>query len=293
MQNTSIALHLGALQTDNNQLIWSLRKDATALLERGILVRRPGTYQTSMHQLLEKQAHDGISDEEKEVLLSRIVKNTPTSRLILSSTKAFGTPTWMLNDGQLFSDAGRNTQALRNLFPDNDCEFFFGVQNPATLISSVFNAQSERSADDFMSNIDATGLRWSDVVRDIVESNPGCPVTIWCNEETPALWPTILRHVIRQNVALPLGGEFDIVQQILPDVATKRLSAYLLARPHFTHAQKEKIITIFIERFCSDDAVEEEIDLPGWTQEIIDATTNIYLNDIEELRQIPGVTFLQ
>ena len=51
-RDISLAFHIGAPNTDNGQLTWSLRKDAQRLLERGIMVRRPGTYMGAINQML-------------------------------------------------------------------------------------------------------------------------------------------------------------------------------------------------------------------------------------------------
>ena len=38
--------------------------------------------------------------------------------------------------------------------------------------------------------------------------------------------------------------------------------------------------------------VEEEVDLPGWTEPLVDQLTEQYEEDIFEISRIPGVTFL-
>jgi len=47
-----------------------------------------------------------------------------------------------------------------------------------------------------------------------------------------------------------------------------------------------------LRSFFLDEAVEEEIDLPDWTDETVDALTEIYDDDIERIERLSGVNFI-
>lgn len=292
MRDITIAFHIGAPNTDNGQLTWSLRKDAARLLEQGVMIRRPGTYMKAVTDMLRKQDQEFVTDQERDALLAHLVKDNDVDRLILTSSSFLGVPAWMLSGGRLFRNAGRNAAALRGLFPDNPCAFFLGLRNPATLIGPVFRSQSSRTWQEFAGKADFLNLRWSEVVADIRMRNPECPITVWCNEETPVIWPNILGHVTGLGDRFRFFGELDITRGIISEAGYERLEAYLASRPGLSEAQRERVRELFLTYYYSEDAVEEEIDLPGWSQTLVDHMSETYQADTELIRRMPGVTFL-
>jgi len=56
--------------------------------------------------------------------------------------------------------------------------------------------------------------------------------------------------------------------------------------------QKRRIYAAFLDKFAMEEALEEELDLPGWTEELVDSLTEIYDQDIYHLQRIPGVTLI-
>lgn len=292
IRDITIALHIGAPNTDNGQLTWSLRKDADALLKQGVMIRRPGTYLKVLQQMLRKQEQEFVTEQERDVFLANMVKDQNVSRIILTNSGFLGVPGWMLSGGRLYRNAGRNTAALRGLFPGNPCEFFLGLRDPATLIGPVFKSQSSRTWAQFAGGVDFLDLRWSDVIADIQQRNPGCHVTVWCNEETPVIWPNILGQVTGLGQSFRFQGELDITRGIISEAGYERLEAYLSSRPGLSDAQRERVRELFLSYFHSEDALEEEIDLPGWSQVLVDQMSESYLADTELIRHMPGVTFL-
>jgi hypothetical protein len=53
-----------------------------------------------------------------------------------------------------------------------------------------------------------------------------------------------------------------------------------------------QVKAVFLEKLHSETAVEVEIDLPGWSQAVVDRMTEAYLEDIEAIRNLPDVTFI-
>ncbi|MGC3939435.1 hypothetical protein ACOTTU_16645 [Roseobacter sp. EG26] len=292
LRDIEIALYIGAPQTDDGQLTWSLRKDAQALLEQGVMIRRPGTYNKAVTQILGKQAEGSISDEDRDNLLASIVKERPVSRLILANSNYLGVPAWMLNGGRLYKNAGRNTAELKSLFPDNKCVFFLALRNPATLIPAVFEAQSQKSWDAFLSGSNLLSLRWSDVISDIRTHNPDCEVVVWCNEDTPVIWPNVLGKVSGLGSSFRFKGELDIIRRAMSEIGFKRLESYLAQRPELSDMQRAQVRSLFLHYFHSEEVVEEEIDLPQWSQETVDEISESYAEDIDMIKEIPGVTLL-
>ncbi|PCH75064.1 MAG: hypothetical protein COC12_02180 [Rhodobacteraceae bacterium] len=290
--NPTIVYHIGAPFTDNDQMIWSLRKDINLLVDKGILLRRPKAFRPLISQLMDRLDGAEASTEDQQALLESIVKDLEISRLILSDASYMGDPGEMLKGGGFFADVGPNVRSLRQLFPDVPGEIFLCIRNPALLVPEAFNALKDKDYERFSNGADLLSLRWSDVIDRLQRANPDCPITVWCNEDTPIIWPGILGKVTGIEDATRFAGELDIICSIMTEDGGARLKAYLDARPQFTEKQRRSIRTIFLEKFVLEDAIEEEIDLPGLTEAMADQISEAYEDDVSVIAQMPGVTFL-
>jgi len=72
----------------------------------------------------------------------------------------------------------------------------------------------------------------------------------------------------------------------------QRFRAYLKSHPTMTEMQKRRVIAAFLDKFAIEDEIEEELDAPGWTEETIDALTDLYEEDMHVIARIPGVSFI-
>ena len=64
------------------------------------------------------------------------------------------------------------------------------------------------------------------------------------------------------------------------------------SHPPKTQRQLGRIITAFLDKFAIEDAIEDELDIPGWTQQTVDEMTKRYEQDLYEIGRIPGVNFI-
>ena len=262
------------------------------LANQGVMLRKPKDYRSLIKDMILELKGDDPSIIDQENLLSSIIKTQQVDRLIMSDARFLGVPSWMLYGGGLYKNAGKNTARIRSLFPDNPCEFHLGISNPANFIPAVFAVQTEKNYEQFTDGVELATIRWSDVISQIQQQNPDCGLTVWCNEDTPIIWPTILREIAGFDPQTRLQGELDVIREIVSREGLELLVKYLDERPNLTEIQRRRIRGIFLEKFYLDDAVEDEIDLPGWTDETIEALTDIYEDDIERIEQMPGVNFI-
>ncbi len=290
--NPTIVYHIGAPYTDSDQLIWSLRKDTRLLEEKGVLLRRPRVFRQFISQLVQRLDGAEASDEDQQALMHAIVRDLDISRLILSDSSYMGDPGEMLKGGGFFVDVGPKVRSVRQLFPDVPGEIFLCIRNPALLVPEAFNARKDKDYERFTNGADLMSLRWSDVVDRIQRANPDCPITVWCNEDTPIIWPAVLGKATGIEDATRFAGELDIICSIMTEDGGARLKAYLEARPQFSEKQRRSIRTIFLEKFVLEDAIEEEIDLPGLTEAMVDQISDAYEEDVRMIAEMPGVTFL-
>ena len=63
-----------------------------------------------------------------------------------------------------------------------------------------------KGREDILTDVDPLRrLRWSDTVRNIRIHNPGVPLTVWCDEDTPLIWPEVLQAVSGHAPAIGAG----------------------------------------------------------------------------------------
>ncbi|MCI5096467.1 MAG: hypothetical protein MRY77_09145 [Rhodobacteraceae bacterium] len=56
--------------------------------------------------------------------------------------------------------------------------------------------------------------------------------------------------------------------------------------------QKRRVMGAFLDKFAIDDMVEDELDLEGWTEELVDEMTERYEEDTYVIQQMPGVNLI-
>ena len=161
-----------------------------------------------------------------------------------------------------------------------------------TFVPESFAEQTSKNYMDFIGGMDLAKIHWSDVIASIQQANPDCPITVWCNEDTPIIWSTVLAEVSSVDLATEFAGDLDIIRSILSPAGNKRLDQYLLERPTLTAMQRRRVKAVFLEKYALSDAVDIEIDLPGWTDAVVARLTEVYDDDIEKIAHMPGVNFV-
>jgi len=292
MQQMTIAIHLGAHCTDDDQLVKSLLKNEKALSQEGVVVSRPSRFRPVVRSVLEKLSGQPPGRDAQDVLLTEILDSEDFERLVLSSDQFLANPEYAFRNGALYPNVADRTARTRQLFPDHPVEFFIAVRNPATFVPALHHKLQPGSFPGFIAGMDPDLLVWSDVIRDIRDANPDAPITVWCNEDTPMIWPEVMHEITGLDPQVPFMGGFDILSQIMEREGIKRLRAYFSSHAPATEIQRRRVLSAFLDKYAIEDAVEEELDLPGWTPELVDHLTEVYDDDMIEIARIPGVTLL-
>jgi hypothetical protein len=287
-----VSFHLGAHCTDDDQLVRSLLKNKEVLAKEGIEVPGPGRYRSLLSEVLVKLRGARASRDTQDVVLESIMDRDHADRLVLSHDNFLGVPQRALEDGELYGHAGEKAKWLRNLFPDNPVEFFIGIRNIATVVPALFEKTKARDFGSFLNGVDPHRLYWSDVIHTIREAVPDCPVMVWCNEDTPLIWPEVMHEVAGLDPQVRLKGGFDILGSIMEKEGMVRLRKYLKTHPPQTEIQRRRVLSAFLDKYALDEEIEEELDLPGWGDALVSKLTAEYDDDILEIRRIPGVTVL-
>lgn len=288
-----ISFHIGVHETDDDQLIKSLLKNPKVLHAENVAVPGPSRYRQIVNQVLERLKGAPASQDTQDVLLEQILDSDEIRQIVLSSPYFLSNHPGALRAGRLYPRAGAATKALRNLFPETPVEFFIAVRNPATFVPALHMRLQKGPFAEFTTGIDPDTLVWSDMIRDIRDANPETPITVWCNEDTPFIWPEVMHRVAGIAPEVQMMGGFDVLGQILAKEGMKRLRAFLAQHPPTDEENRRRVLAAFLDKYALEDEVEQELDLPGWTPELVDHLSEVYDDDMIEIARIDGVQLLQ
>ena len=287
-----VVFHLGSHCTDEDRLVRCLLKNKGRLAAEGIVVPGPSRYRTMLRDTLAALHGAQATPEAQAVLLDALMDEDEAVRLILSNDQFLCFADRVLEGGTLYADAGTRVAAIANLFPQNDRSLFLSIRNPATFIPALLGRMKKVSYADFVGQTDLMALRWSGVIAAIRAAVPALPLTVWSNEDTPLIWPELIAAITGHNPATPVAGLYDLVSEIMSPHGMKAMQSYLSSHKPQNTQQRRRIVSAFLTKFSLPDKIEMELDLPGWTTELVEDLTDQYEDDILEIRKMPGVTFL-
>ncbi|MFT6695772.1 MAG: hypothetical protein ACJAXU_001272 [Paracoccaceae bacterium] len=69
------------------------------------------------------------------------------------------------------------------------------------------------------------------------------------------------------------------------------MNAYIKTHPPANEIQRRRILSAFLDKFEIEDTTPE-VEAPSWTQDYIDALTDIYEEDLFAIEKMPGVQFI-
>lgn len=286
-----IVYHLGAHCTDEERLVRCLLKNRQSLGEEGIVVPGPTRYRSLLRDTAITLKGQAANRDTQALVLEQIMEEDKADRLILSWENFLSFPQWVLKD-RLYPSAAERVRAFTQIFPEIEAEFHLAIRNPATFLPELFGKQRDKTYEQFMEGTDPLLLHWSDVIEDVLDMNPDVPFTVWCDEDTPLIWPEVLQAVSGHSDGLVLEDSDELLSTIMSSEGMVRMQTYLEGHPPQNVVQRRRIVSAFLDKFALPDRVEMELDLPGWTEETITALTSAYQADIARIRALPRVRFI-
>ena len=287
-----IVLHAGAHYTEEDRLMRCLLRNKDDFSRRGVSVPGPGKYRGLLRETLAAMQEAAPAPDARDVLLDLILDDESADRVILSHIFLFGAPRSCLREGMLYRDAPERLAQLVALFPQDEIELFMAMRNPATLLPSLMKNSPQEDMADFLRGAEATDIRWSETFAAIRSAAPQATITTWCFEDMPLIWAQIIREMAALEHGEKIVGGFDLLSTIMSQEGMKRFRSYLKTHPTMTEMQKRRVIAAFLDKFALEDEIEEELDAPGWTDETVEAMTDVYEEDMMAVARIPGVSLI-
>jgi len=287
-----VVLHAGAHMTDEDRLVKCLGDNSAMLSDRGTAIPHPATYRKLIRDTLQEAQHGGLSPDAGEVLLDSILEDDTADRVILSNPGLFGTPKMAASSGVFYGAANLRLKTLGQIFHKDQLELFIAIRDPATFLPAIYRDTPFNTFEDFLRGSDPIAFRWSELIGRIRTSCPDLPITVWCNEDTPLIWAEVIRELAALDPTTGFEGEFALLSDIMTETGMKRFHTYLASHPGMNETQKRRVIAAFLDKFADEDAIEEELDVPGWTDDFIDQLSTIYDDDLAETQRIPAVNLI-
>jgi hypothetical protein len=286
-----IVYHLGAHCTDEERLVRCLLKNRAVLADQGIVVPSPTRYRKLLRDTAVQLKGAAASIETQALVLEQIMDEDVANRLILSWDSFLSFPQWVIR-GTMYAFAGERIRAFTQIFPEIEAEFHLAIRNPATFLPALFDKQKGKNHAEFLEGTDPMSLRWSDVVRQIVTQNPGVPLVIWCDEDTPLIWPEVLQAVSGHADGTVLEDTDELLAGIMTPDGLARMRNYIATHPPASILQHRRIVSAFLDKFALPDRVEMTFDMPGWSDGMVATMTARYEEDVARIRAMPGVAFI-
>ncbi|MDO9524481.1 MAG: hypothetical protein Q7J57_02910 [Gemmobacter sp.] len=287
-----IVFHLGAHCTDEGGVLKCLTRNRAALAEEGIAVPDPARYPNLLREALAKLEGKVASEEVSAALIDDLLGDVQAERIVMSYESFMALPRWALGRGMLYPGATERTAGLANLFPGHEVEFHLAIRNLATYLPTLFEKQKGKSYEDFIEGSDPVLLRWSDLVGRIRTASPLARLTVWCDEDTPLIFPEVMRQVSGHGAVRQMADTDGILAAIMTPDGVQRMRAYLAQHPPQSEQHRRRIVTAFLDKFARPEAIEVELDMPGWTDAYVEDLTRVYDEDCALIAGSEGVTFI-
>lgn len=286
-----IAFHLGVHCTDDERLLRTLRRNADTLAGLGTSVPDPARYRSLIRESANEFERSSGSGSVDFDLLFQALGDPGMKRAVLSWDNFMAFAAWALR-GRFYRGGGDRMRVVTGLFPDCQPEFFIALRNPASFLPELHRRQRGRDFTDLTEGTDPASLLWSDLIIDLLERNPGVPVTVWPDEDTPLIWPEILRAVAGVPPDTVIEGEEDLVASLMTGDGLPAMAEYFETNPPASLAAQREVIARFLEEYGRPELLEYTLNIPGWSGEFTDLLTETYERDLETIALLPGVRML-
>lgn len=287
-----LVFHTGAHFTEEERLLQCLLRNVATLSERGVVVPGPERYRKLLRDTVVAMEDIAPAPDARKEVLGAILDDAHADRALLSVKHLFGVPRAALRKGHLYPRAAERLSNLATVFAQDDIEIFMAVRNPATFLPACLRKSSATGMNGFLKGVDPREILWSQMLSRLRAAAPEVRITVWCNEDAPLVWSQVVREMGGLDHGDHVIGRFDLMSEIVSKEGMARFVTYLKGRPAINENQLRRVMAAFMQKYAVEDAIEQEIDIPQWTPDLVNEMTEIYEDDVIELARIPGVTLI-
>ncbi|MFV0302804.1 MAG: hypothetical protein ACK5IP_18370 [Paracoccus sp. (in: a-proteobacteria)] len=287
-----IVYHMRVHGTDDDRMVKSLLMNRDWLHENDTEVLTPNRLRGVLDEALAALQGGSATPGMEQIMLDAILESDHPERVICSIPGFIGVMSKVIAPEGLYPGAPARMAAMANLFPSSETEFFLALKNPVTLLQSLFMMTPGRNYEQLVQGVDPAGLRWAPTVQRMVQSLQGRRLVIWRHEDSPLVWPEIIRLIAQMPADAPLKDGLNFVHELLSEAGRDSLAEAMAERDQLSIAARRDLCIQHLARYGLVGRVEEEVTMPGWTQEMVDEMTRQYHADMAEIAVLPGVEYV-
>ena len=287
-----IALHAGAHFTEQERLVTSILRNTESLQSRGVHIPLPDSYRALLRGVLNAMSKAPAAPNARSLLLSKLTDGAEPKRIVFSDANFFRTAGTAIQKGTLYPAAAERIRSISNIFSCDDIEVFVGMRNPASLVPLLHDCAHKPEDANFWANRSARHIRWQDVLRSILIAVPQAKITVWCYEDLPFIWSQVIRAILDLEPDAKVAGAFDLLRTLVAREGMEHLRSVLKEYPDLSDDQKTELISSSLSRFAIESEMETEVEMAGWSQDLVDELTELYDEDVANVSNMLGVRFL-
>lgn len=287
-----VVFHCGAHGTDQYRMVKTLMQNRNWLLDNGIEALTPNRHNDIFNPALAQLRGGPASPEMQQMMLDAILESDHPRRIIFSTPSFLGKAERAVAADGLYSSAPEKFAALANLFPSAEVEFCMALKNPATLIPFIATQAGSSPYPQIMGRIPPESLRWAPTIRRILAAIPDCRLVLWCHEDTSLIWPEVVRRVANMPSDVPLRAGLQVLADILEPEGIEMIREEMSRQERLTIDSRRAIFAAALQKHALPSQIETEVDLPGWTQDLVDHISDLYDEDVAEIAALPGIEFI-
>lgn len=288
-----VAIHAGAAFTDEGRVLSSLKKNSATLSATGVKFFGWRRYNRIFKPAFDKIEAEAVHLTSYQNLKAILPTGPDTRRAIFCSGKFAGDPADALKDGQLYPQAGRRMALLEQVYSDHQVELLMGLRNPGSLVPKLLMSLTEEAREDIVRNTDLSCLSWIGMIEDIRDLAPSVQITLWSDEDTPFIWGDVIRALSNLDEDVVLADEYELLTSLLDDTGREKVLELTGRDTQLGKSDLNNMLAQIFEDHAQPEKVEEELDMPGWSTEIVEAFSELYEQDLERLSTMPGVRVLR
>ena len=293
-----IHIHLGTHFSGTADLIGSFDACATQLSAAGRYAPPERNLRRTVRGAL--QSLDGMPPiaEEQEKLLKALLPSGDTggvTQLLLAEESWVGRTPDAFGADMLYGEIAENAGHVVELFAHNSPKISLSLRNPAVFLHHVYHASNMKQyVGPFLERVAPEEISWLPTIEALRKAAPDAPLTLWCYEDSPLIWPRLMRHLTGLDLCTAAADDkaFGPLTEALEPEGFARFRTYLEKHPPQSDLQFEKIVLAFLDKYAHEAFFDETVDLPGWGSAEIEEVTAGYAEDIDALAEQDGITVL-
>ncbi|MBT8154221.1 hypothetical protein KMP13_09990 [Epibacterium ulvae] len=287
-----VNIHCGAHATEEDRLMKSLLRNKEIFVKTRTAVPGPGKYRELIKGCMAAMEDGRPADTQGQALWDAILDGEDTDRVILSNPHFWGSQRMALSDNQLYPHAEQRVSYLKQLFAQDDLHLHLSLRSPVGFVPALLENANHQRKRELRRDNDPIHIHWSELLLRLRRNFPEIPITVWCYEDLPMIWAQVIRHMGGIEPGARINGGMDLLSAIMSKEGMQRLRAYMHQHQELNEEQKQRVTLAFLDKYALDDEVEEELDMPDWTDSIIEEASDAYDRDLELIDQLDGVTLI-